>query len=79
MSKELSHDLLKKLFMEKMQAIERRDRKFLDKLHQQHPELFDKRFLYQMLQKELEITSQELPVQLDKLLKSILNNHHKIH
>ncbi|HEX4046081.1 MAG TPA: hypothetical protein VHZ76_10505 [Gammaproteobacteria bacterium] len=79
MSKELSHDSLKKLFMQKMQAIEKKDRKFLDELQQLHPELFDKRFLYQMLQKELKNTSQELPVKLDLFLKNIIKNHYKIH
>ena len=72
MSNEISHDVLKKLFIQKMQAIEKKDRAFLDKLQRQHPELFDKRFLYQMLQKELEITSQKLPVQLDKALQEII-------
>jgi HD superfamily phosphohydrolase YqeK len=79
MSKELSHDLLKKLYIQKMQAIEKKDKAFLDKLQQQHPELFDKRFLYQMLQKELDITSQELPAQLDKLLQEIIKSHPKTH
>lgn len=71
--------LLKKLFMQKMQAIEKKDKELIDKLLQHHPELFDKRFLYQMLQKELEITSQKLPVQLDKILQEIIKNYHAIH
>lgn len=78
MSNEIEYDLLKKLFIQKMRAIENIDTEFLDKLQQQHPELFDKRFLYQMLQKELEITSQELPIELDKALQEIIKNYHKI-
>jgi len=79
MSKELSHDLLKKLYIQKMQAIEKKDKSFLDKLQQQHPELFDKRFLYKMLQKELEITCQELPAQIDRLLREVIKNNRSTH
>jgi len=79
MATKISHDFLKKLFMQKMQAIENKDNKFLMELQQRYPDLFDKRFLYQMLQKELEITSQEIPVELDKLLQEIIRNYHKIH
>lgn len=45
MSRVLSHNFLKKLYIQKMQVLKNKDQIFLDKLLQQHPELFDKKFL----------------------------------
>lgn len=62
-----------------MQAVEKKDGVFLENLRSQYPELFDKRFLYAMLQEELKITSQEIPLQLDELLKEIIQQCGVIH
>lgn len=74
MSKELSYESWKKLYIQKMQAIQKNDKAFLVALHQQYPELFDKCFLYQILQKAFEINSLVLPAHLDKTLTEIINS-----
>lgn len=68
MTKNLSFDEAKKLFIQKAQAIQ-----FLDELRQQYPELFDKRFLYEMLKHELDLQSMELPQSVEKLLIDAVN------
>lgn len=73
-SNPLSHEELKKLYMQKMLAVEKKDTAFLAELQLQHPELFDKQFLYKMLKTELENHSAELPEHLDQLLQEAIKN-----
>lgn len=74
----LSHDQLKKLFIQKMIAIEKRDLTFIDELRLHHPELFDKQFLYKMLLKELENTDTELPTVVHNLLLEAIQKKYRI-
>lgn len=64
----LTHEQLKQLFVNKVTAIEKKDFVFLDDLRKQHPELFDKKFLYELLLKELEIKGYDMPNHLQQVL-----------
>jgi hypothetical protein len=67
MSKHLSFEDAKKLYLQKMEAII-----FLENLRNQHPELFDKRYLYEMLQHELKLQSEQLSPSVEmKILEAI--------
>lgn len=68
----LTHQQLKNLFIQKTMAIENGDFKFLSELRIQHPELFDKKFLYDMLQTELKDTGVELSENVNNLLKEAI-------
>lgn len=73
MSSPMSYDEFRRLYLQKVFATENNDKAFLAELEQKHPELFDKRFLYQMLQQLLQVTQQELPEGLDEILQAIVN------
>lgn len=72
-NKLLEHDMLKKLFLQKILAIKKKDIAFIAKLQIEHPELFDKKFLYQMLQKELKDSGTILPKHIEVLLENMIN------
>ena len=67
--KELTHDCYKKLYKEKIRAQKRNDIDYLKELHNEYPELFDKRFLFQMLIEEFERAGEKIPESLYKILK----------
>jgi len=75
----LTHEQLKQLFVNKVTATEKKDFVFLDNLRKQHPELFDKKFLYDMLLKELEIKGYEMPDHLRKILLDAINHEPSKH
>lgn len=78
MSSPMSYDEFKKLYLQKIFAIEKNDKDFLIALETKYPELFDKHFLYQKLHQLLQMTQQELPEELEKILKAIVHTK-KIH
>lgn len=72
--KNLSHEKLKSLYIKKYLAIQNRDFIFLNKLRIEYPQLFDKQFLYEMLQKELHVTGKKLPEHINQQLLDAISN-----
>ena len=75
----LTHEQLKQLFVNKVTAIEKKDFVFLENLRSQHPELFDKKFLYDLLLKELENKGYDMPDHLRKVLLEAINKEPSKH
>lgn len=77
--KSLSYDQVKDLYLQKIQAIKNKDHAYLQYLKRAYPELFDKRFLYHILQTELKIHSQDLPPELEKALQAVIKQKETVH
>jgi hypothetical protein len=76
--KSLTHEKIKELYLEKMKAIANKDWEFVMKLKNIYPELFDKAFMYQILQAELKSTGETIPDELDTFFREMVRNSKKI-